>query len=182
MRAPAVAGFACFDTALGTCAIAWGEQGIVGSQLPEADAAATRARMQRRFPALAEGEPPPAVRQAIAGVQALLRGEPANLDVLTLDMSGHPEFHRRAWTLIRSLRPGQTATYGEIAERLGEPGAARSVGRAMGDNPFAPIVPCHRVHAAGGAHGGFSAPGGVHTKLRMLAIEGAAPGGQGLLF
>ena len=175
-------GFACFDTALGICGIAWGQDGIVGVQLPEVDAAATRARMQRRFPGLAEATPTPEAQQAIAGVQGLLRGERSGLQDIRLDMTGVPEFHRRAYQMARSLAVGETISYGEMARRLGEPGAARAVGQAMGSNPFAPIVPCHRVLAAGGRSGGFSAPGGARTKLRMLAIEGAAPNGQPSLF
>lgn len=175
-------GLACFDTALGTCGIAWGPDGIVGVQLPEVDAAATLARMQRRFPRLAEAAPTPEAQRAIAGVQGLLRGERSGLQDIRLDMNGVPEFHRRAYELARSLAVGETISYGEMARRLGEPGAARAVGQAMGSNPFAPIVPCHRVLAAGGRSGGFSAPGGAHTKLRMLAIEGAAPNGQPSLF
>lgn len=175
-------GFACFDTALGTCGIAWGSGGIVGVQLPEVDATATLARMRRRFPGLAEAAPTPEAQQAIAGVRGLLRGGRSGLQDIRLDMTGVPEFHRRAYELARSLAVGETISYGEMARRLGEPGAARAVGQAMGSNPFAPIVPCHRVLAAGGRSGGFSAPGGAHTKLRMLAIEGAAPNGQPSLF
>ena len=176
------AGFCCFDTELGTCGIAWGADGIVGVQLPESDPAATRTRMQRRFPALHESEAPLAVATAIEGVQRLLRGEPADFNAVCLDMSGVPEFHQRAYALALGLGRGETTTYGEMARRLGEPGAARAVGQAMGSNPFAPIVPCHRVLAAGGHSGGFSAAGGAITKLRMLAIEGAAPNGQPSLF
>ncbi len=175
-------GYACFDTALGTCGIAWGREGLLGVQLPEFDASATRVRMQRRFPHLAEAPPPTEVLQAIAGVQGLLRGERVDLRSIRLDMSGVPEFHQRTYALARCLAVGETITYGEMARRLGQPGAARAVGQAMGSNPFAPVVPCHRVLAAGGRSGGFSAPGGAHTKLRMLAIEGAAPNGQPSLF
>jgi methylated-DNA-[protein]-cysteine S-methyltransferase len=175
-------GFACFDTPLGTCAIAWGPGGVVGVQLPEADAMATRSRMQRRFPRLPEALPPPEAAAAVGAIQALLRGERVDLQGIRLDMAGVPEFHQRAYALARTLAVGETLTYGEMARRLGEPGAARAVGQAMGSNPFAPVVPCHRVLAAGGRSGGFSAPGGALTKLRMLAIEGAAPHGQPSLF
>ncbi len=175
-------GLAIFGTAIGSLAIAWGERGIVGSQLPERDAAATRARMRQRFPNLPEAPPTPEVAEAIAGLQAMLRGEPVDLSAVRLDMSGVPEFHQRIYTLARQLQPGQTTTYGELARQLGQPGAARAVGQAMGLNRFAPIMPCHRVLAANGATGGFSAPRGVHTKLQMLAIERAAPNGQPWLF
>jgi len=177
-------GWAVFDTAIGCCGIAWGEHGIVGSQLPERDREATRRRMKRRFPQADEAVPPPEVADAIGRLQALLRGEQgARVDLASvrLDMSGLSEFNRRVYMLARQLQPGQTTSYGEFARRLGDADAARAVGRALGQNPFAPIVPCHRVLAASGA-GGFSAPGGAQTKLRMLAIEGAAPNGQPMLF
>lgn len=174
--------FHCYDTALGCCALAWGEQGIVGSQLPEESTAATRDRMRARFPAarqLQDLEQLPApVLQARAGVQALLAGEPRDLLEVVLDEREVPEFNRQVYALTRRIPVGQTLTYGEVAARLGQPGAARAVGRAEGSNPFAPIVPCHRVMGAGGVGTGFSAHGGVETKLRLLAIEARATGQQ----
>lgn len=163
--------FALFDTAIGVCAIAWRGEKIAGGGLPEGDAARTRARMAKRG---WREEPPPAfVKQAINGVQALMRGERLDLREIKLDMSGLPEFDIRVYEAARRIRPGETTTYGALARTIGEPDAARAVGQALGRNPFAPIVPCHRVMAAGGKTGGFSAHGGVSTKLRMLAIEGA---------
>ena len=104
------------------------------------------------------------------------------LEQISLDMAGVPEFHCKVYAVARQLRPGQTCTYGEMAKTLGEPGAARAVGQALGANPFAPIVPCHRILAAGGKPGGFSGGRGAVTKLRMLEIEGAAFGGSLSLF
>jgi methylated-DNA-[protein]-cysteine S-methyltransferase len=170
--------FALFDTAIGRCAIAWGGHGIIGVQLPEAREAATRARMKRRFPGASEQSTPPHVGHAIAAIVALLRGEARDLTGLTLDMEGVPEFNRRVYEVARQIPPGRTLTYGAIAARLGDPGLARAVGHALGRNPFPIVVPCHRVLAAGGKLGGFSADGGVSTKRRMLAIEGA-PGIEG---
>jgi methylated-DNA-[protein]-cysteine S-methyltransferase len=172
--------FALFDTALGCCGLAWGEAGICGVQLPEADSAQTRARMVRRFPGAAESAPGQAEQAAIRSISAMLRGEPADVDGLDLDMRGVPEFHQRVYRVARTIAPGQTLTYGEVAARLGEPGAARAVGQALGRNPFAPVVPCHRVLAAGDKPGGFSASGGIRTKLRLLIIEGAMRGTPGL--
>ena len=166
--------FALFDTAIGRCGIAWAERGIVGVQLPEAQPAATRTRLRRRFPAAVEAPPSPLVRRAIARVTALLDGEAVDLTDLELDMEQLPPFQRRVYEAARAIPVGATLTYGEIAARIGEPGAARAVGQALGANPFALIVPCHRVLAAGGKPGGFSAPGGVTTKLRLLATEGAS--------
>ncbi|WIT11303.1 methylated-DNA--[protein]-cysteine S-methyltransferase [Paucibacter sediminis] len=169
--------FHCYDTALGCCGIAWGERGIVGAQLPEESAAATRDRMRVRFPTARETAAPPAeVWAAIEGVQALLRGEPRDLLEFRLDETGIPAFNQRVHALTRRIPVGQTRTYGELAQALGLPGAARAVGQAEGHNPFAPIVPCHRVMGAGGVGTGFSAHGGVATKLRLLAIEARATG------
>lgn len=144
-------------------------------QLPEAEEGATRSRMVRRFPSLREIEPPPEVHRATAAIHALLDGEPRDLAEIELDFDGVSEFHQRVYAIARRIPPGRTRTYGDIAEELGDKGLARSVGQALGLNPFAPVVPCHRVLAAGGKWGGFSAHGGAASKLRMLAIEGARP-------
>ena len=175
-------GFTLFDTAIGRCGIAWGGRGIVGVQLPEAHSAATRARLLRRFPAARETPPPGDIRLAVDAITALLGGERRDLSALALDMDRVPAFHRRVYEVARAIPPGSTRSYGEIAAALGEPGSARAVGQALGRNPFAIVVPCHRVLAAGGRAGGFSATGGVTTKLRMLAIEGARLNGQETLF
>jgi O-6-methylguanine DNA methyltransferase len=166
-------GFALFDTAIGRCGIAWGDRGVAGVQLPEAGEEATRVRMLHRFPAAGEATPPPEVQQTIERVVALLRGEASDLSTVALDMDGVPEFHRRVYDAARTIPPGGTLSYGDIARRVGAPGAARAVGQALGRNPFPIVVPCHRVLAAGGKIGGFSAQGGVTTKRRMLAIESA---------
>lgn len=165
-------GAALFDTIIGRCGIAWGPRGIVGVQLPET-ACAERARLLRRFPGAAESAPPPEVRQVIGHIVALLAGESPDLRSVVLDMSGIAEFDRRVYETARAIPKGTTRTYGEIAAELGDPGAARAVGQALGRNPFPIIVPCHRVLAADGRPGGFSAPGGVATKLKLLEIEGA---------
>ncbi|HSD73613.1 MAG TPA: methylated-DNA--[protein]-cysteine S-methyltransferase, partial [Steroidobacteraceae bacterium] len=175
-------GFTLFDTAIGRCGIAWGERGIVGVQLPEARELATRARMLERFPDAEESRPPPVIEAALEEITALLRGEPRDLTAIPLDMGGVPSFHQRVYEIARSIAPGSTSTYGEIAARLGAPGSARAVGQALGRNPFAIVVPCHRVLAAGGKVGGFSAQGGIATKLRMLSIEDARTNGQLALF
>jgi methylated-DNA-[protein]-cysteine S-methyltransferase len=170
------AGLALFDTAIGPCAIAWSARGISALQLPEADRQSTRARLRRRLPGAVEAEPPASVQHAIEAMVALLQGEPVDLGDIVLDETGVPDFHRRVYAVARTIAPGTTLTYGEVARRIGEPGAARAVGQALGQNPFAIIVPCHRVLAAAGGIGGFSAGGGRTTKRRMLAIERARPG------
>ncbi len=176
-------GYQLFETAIGHCGIAWGAQGLTGVQLPERDRAATLARMAARFGPMLDMAPPASVQQAIDKIVALLSGQPpdpADLSDIVLDMTGVPAFHQRVYALARRMLPGETMTYGEMARRLGDPGAARAVGQALGNNPFAPLVPCHRILAADGRSGGFSADGGARTKLRLLEIERTQFGGPGL--
>ncbi|MBL7090432.1 methylated-DNA--[protein]-cysteine S-methyltransferase [Acidovorax sp.] len=176
-------GYALFPTAIGHCGIAWQGAQLVGAQLPEdASELQTRARMQCRFPQLAESVMPPEVALWAARVVALLEGAHDDLCDVPLALNSVPPFQARVYELARRIPPGKTMTYGEMAAALGEPGAARAVGQALGHNPFAPVVPCHRVLAAGDRPGGFSAGGGALTKLRMLQIEGACPGGTPSLF
>jgi methylated-DNA-[protein]-cysteine S-methyltransferase len=164
--------YALFDTAIGTCGIVWNERGLTGVHLPDADSARTRAGVERRFPGAVLAPATPVVQQAIDGIVALFRGEKRDLREIVLDVDGLPEFNRRVYALARTIPPGVTLTYGEVAMRLGTPGMARAVGQALGQNPWPIVVPCHRVLAADGGMGGFSAPGGVATKRRMLEIEG----------
>jgi len=176
-------GFALFDTPIGTCGIAWSGRGIAGLQLPEPTAAATRARVKRRWPSAVEAEAVPAgVQRALDRVRTLLSGDAVDLADIPLDLEAAPEFHRRVYEMARTIPPGRTMTYGEIARRLGVPHESREVGQALGRNPVAIIVPCHRVLGADGKMGGFSANGGVSTKRRMLEIEGAPEVGAGPLF
>lgn len=161
-----------FDTALGRCGIAWHRDGVVAFALPGRDDERTLASLTRRFPAEA-GAPPGSIRAAIDGVRRLIAGEPIDLGFVEVDLDGVSDFDRHIYAVTRTIRPGETRTYGEIAHLIGEPGAARAIGRAMGDNPVPVIVPCHRVLAASGRIGGFSAPGGIATKRRLLAIESA---------
>ena len=165
--------FTTFDTAVGACAVAWGPGGITGVQLPDGDEPATRVRMQRRFPEAQRVAPPPAVEAAIGAMQALLRGETTDLTAVAVDLDAVDHLARRVYAVARTIPPGATLSYGEVADRIGEPRLTREVGRALADNPVPIIVPCHRVLAAGGRIGGFSANGGITMKLRLLAIEGA---------
>jgi methylated-DNA-[protein]-cysteine S-methyltransferase len=167
-------GFATFPTSIGTCAIAWSGRGIVRVQLQEGGDRPLRARLGRYCPDAVEQQPPAPVRRAIAHIQSLLDGQRPDLSEVPLDMEGVPPFHRRVYEAARTIPPGATTSYGEIAARAGAPGAARAVGQALGRNPFAIVVPCHRVLAAHGRMGGFSAHGGVNTKGRLLSIEGVA--------
>ena len=173
-------GWTMFDTALGGAAVAWGLRGILGIQLPEGSDLATETRIRRRFPQAQRAEAPEAVRRAIAAMVALINGERTDLSSADLDMDGVPAFNRQVYAIARSIPAGETLTYGEIAARMGDPGAARAVGRALGQNPFPIVVPCHRVVAAGGRIGGFSADGGIVTKVRLLSIERARIGAPSL--
>jgi methylated-DNA-[protein]-cysteine S-methyltransferase len=165
--------FAIFDTAIGNCGIVWSTRGINGVQLPMGSEEKTRSRIHQRYGDIAEAPPSGKVQHAIEGIVALLEGKPNDLNDVALDLDGVPEFHRGVYDIARTIPPGKTMTYGDIAKRLGGVELSRDVGQALGRNPCPIVVPCHRVLAAGGKPGGFSANGGVVTKLKMLAIEGA---------
>ena len=167
--------FALFDTPIGACAIVWGANGLRGLQLPRESKAETRAHVAKRWKDARETTPSRPAASAMAAIIALLRGQPSDLMQLPLDMSGVPAFHRRVYEAARAIPPGSTQSYGELAAALGTPGAARAVGQALARNPFAIVVPCHRVLAARGKLGGFTATGGVETKTTLLALEGYQP-------
>ncbi|HEY5410532.1 MAG TPA: methylated-DNA--[protein]-cysteine S-methyltransferase [Caulobacteraceae bacterium] len=167
------AGILVFDTPIGPCGLAWTQAGLIGVSLPEPDAAAVRARLQRRYPEATGGLPPPEVEDARQRILALLSGEAADLSPIALDLDRVGAFEQRIYAIARAIPPGEVMTYGEIASRVGEPQAAQAVGHAMGRNPWPIVVPCHRVVGSNGKLGGFSARGGTRTKLRILEIEGA---------
>lgn len=164
---------AIIETPIGRCGLVWGCRGVRGLQLPEASDGQLLARVRSRHPLLREVTPDAEAAAWVAAVESLLRGERRNLREIPLDLEGAPPFNRQVYEAARRIDPGETRTYGEIAAELGDPGFARAVGQALGQNPIAIIVPCHRVLAAGGRMGGFSAHGGVSTKRRLLEIEGA---------
>lgn len=164
--------YALFDTSIGRCGLAWGPRGIVGVQLPERSEGTTRTRLMRHCPNADEIEPPKHIARAIEEIVALLRGEKKGLRTLQLDMSRVPAFNARVYETARAIAPGKTRTYGDIARAIGDPSAARAVGQALGRNPFAIVVPCHRVVGANDRLVGFSASGGIATKLKLLEIEG----------
>ena len=170
-------GFTLFETPIGLCGLAWGERGLVGAQLPEAAPGAAWDRLRRRYPDAVEASPPSSIQRTIERINALLAGGRDDLIDVELDFSVVSPFNRRVYEIARAIAPGQTLTYGQIAKAMSrtgdDPGAARAVGKALGENPWPIIVPCHRVLGADGKSGGFSAPGGVETKARMLTIERA---------
>ncbi len=162
-----------FPTPIGHCALAWNSGGITAVALPEQDEDTLRAVLWRKHPDATESPPAPEIQAVIEGLLALLGGARPDLSGARLNMERTPAFPRRVYDVARRIPAGETRTYGEIARELGQAGAARAVGRALGQNPFPLIVPCHRVLAANGKHGGFSATGGVALKLDLLRREGA---------
>ena len=175
-------GFALFDTAIGCCALVWRGGLVIGAALPGVSECETRRFLDRRFPDAREVDPSEIARAAIAAVQRLLSGSHDDLSFIQLDLSEAPEFERRVYAAARAIPPGEVRTYGELAEAIGSPGSARAVGRVLGRNPVPIIIPCHRILASAGGSGGFSAPGGVSTKLKMLEIEGARRSAEPELF
>jgi methylated-DNA-[protein]-cysteine S-methyltransferase len=166
--------YTLFDSAIGICGVEWGPRGINGVQLPMGSEEKTRARIRQRHGDIEEAEPTTEVKATIGRIVDLLTGKPDDLLDIPLDLDGVPEFNRGVYDIARRIPPGKTLTYGDIAKLLGGVELARDVGQALGRNPCPIVVPCHRVLAAGNKPGGFSARGGVSTKLKMLAIEGAA--------
>ena len=162
-----------FGTPLGIFGVAWADRGIVRTFLPERSEDAARAQLARRLPDAHEGPVPDDVRRLAADVARLLTGEQVDLGWVQLDDAGVPAFDRSVYAVARTIPPGATITYGDVARRLGNVALSRDVGVALGRNPFPIVVPCHRVLAAGGRTGGFSAPGGTETKMHLLRIEGA---------
>jgi methylated-DNA-[protein]-cysteine S-methyltransferase len=162
-----------FETAAGFCGIAWNDVGITRFQLPAKSAEATERLVRRRLPSAEPGEPPSAVAVAVAAAQRYFAGEETDFSGFTLDLDEQLPFFRQIYAAARRVGWGRTTTYGTLAKELGAgPESARDVGQAMAENPVALIIPCHRVLAAGGKVGGFSAPGGTAAKIRMLELEG----------
>lgn len=167
----ASAGTRVFDTPVGRCAISWRGDRVSRFALPGRGLVDTG------------DEPPPWVVRACARVVSVLCGDARDdLRDLPLDLDAASPFERSIYEVARGIEPGTTLTYGEVAGRVGAPGAARAVGRALGRNPIPMIVPCHRVLGAGRWIGGFSAPGGADTKQRLLSIEARHFGDQPGLF
>lgn len=155
---------ATFSTALGTCAIAWNDVGLTRFLLPGDRAAAPEA----------EAVPPAWVQDVIERVRRHLAGEAQDFSDLRYDFSGVPAFNRRVLEATLAVKSGHTATYGQIAANIGESSvASRAVGTALGTNPWPLLIPCHRILSATGKMTGFSGPGGVATKSKLLALEGA---------
>lgn len=169
--------YSVFQTASGFCGVAWNGAGITRFWLPARTAEATERSVQRRLPGAVLGTPTPEVFEAIASAKRYFEGEAVDFTEVRLDLSEQGLFFRTVYAAARRVVWGRTTTYGTLAKELGaNPEAARDVGQAMAKNPVPLIIPCHRVLAAGGKIGGFSAPGGSAAKARMLELEGVRVG------
>jgi methylated-DNA-[protein]-cysteine S-methyltransferase len=167
--------YAVFKTASGFCGIAWSEVGITRFQLPTDDAAATERLLLRRMSNAKAVEPTRDIAGVIETVRRYFEGGKVDFSDLNLDLDGQDNLFKQIYALARRLEWGQTTTYGALAKEIdADPRLARDVGQAMARNPIPLIIPCHRVLAAGGKVGGFSAPGGSASKIRMLQLEGIA--------
>ncbi len=177
-------GISLFDTSIGRCGVAWRDDAVVGVQIPERTDEQTRRHLHLKLvgdaavapgsdpaPTVLPATPPPPIASAIDGMQSLLEGKQVDLNFVDVDFGTAPEFEAAVWEATRAVPPGTSVTYGELADRIGRPGAAQAVGRALGANPCPIVVPCHRVIGADGQLIGFSAHGGTETKRKMLLIE-----------
>jgi len=167
--------FTTFETKNGFVGLAWNQQGVSGLRLPARSEEAAEKAILRRLPEARRAVPSPAIAQLISDIQRYFGGEKIDFSRIAVDLGSQSPFFASVYAEVRKLGWGETTTYGAVAKTLGaEPQAARTVGQAMASNPVPLIVPCHRVLAAGGKLGGFSAPGGSDSKARMLEIEGVA--------
>lgn len=166
-----------FETAIGFCGIAWSERGVTRFQLPTKSAEAAERLLRRRSPGAEQSEPSPATATVIAAARRYFDGEETDFSAIPLDLDDCDPFFAKIYVALRKVGWGRTTTYGALAAEVGAGReAARDVGVAMARNPAPLIIPCHRVLAAGGKIGGFSAPGGAQTKIRMLKLEGVEAG------
>ena len=163
-----------FDTAIGPCGVAWGPHGLRAVSFAEKSSELTERRLREKSGSAGPAAPPPAIAAVVADIQRYLAGARVDFSVVTVDLSPLDPFRRKLYQTLRAIGFGATTTYGELARRIGadEVEGARDVGAAMGRNPMPIVIPCHRVLAAGGEIGGFSAPGGAATKAKLLALEG----------
>jgi methylated-DNA-[protein]-cysteine S-methyltransferase len=175
-------GYAIFDTAIGRCGIVWSETGVMAVQLPEVREIDTRRRIFQIHPDAREQRPSDNAELAIDGIAALLHGSDPDFSDVSLDAGGLPAFDRRVYEATCAIPRGETRTYHEIAKTLGASGAVHSVAQAIVKNPFMLIVPCHRVLEAGNYTDRLSPYGGVISKRRLLALEGAHPIASKTLF
>jgi methylated-DNA-[protein]-cysteine S-methyltransferase len=165
-----------FRSSFGLCGVAWSQEGVTAFQLPEGDKQALEARLRKGARRERRGELPPTAERAVTKLKRYFDGEKVDFFDLPLDLDGCSPFNTSVYDAARSIAWGKTATYGDLARKIGSPHAARAVGHALARNPVAIIIPCHRILAAGARIGGFSAHGGVALKERLLELESASRG------
>jgi methylated-DNA-[protein]-cysteine S-methyltransferase len=171
-----------FETQIGWVGIAWSDAGLTRLQLPERDRAATHRRLLATMPRHGDQivrsveNLPAEIAAIVAAITRYASGEAVDLSAIPVDLAGADDFQLAIYAAARKLGFGEVTTYGELAARAGHPGMARETGQALGSNPVPLVVPCHRILAAGGKIGGFSAPGGAATKERLLEMEGVHVG------
>ncbi len=174
--APITAGHAVLETVIGFMGIAWSEKGLIRLCLPEKSRDAVERRLMRHAGVASNTEQPQWVVKLVASIKAYAAGEDVDFSGVPVDLDGVDDFRLAIYDAARKLGYGETTTYGELAKRAGRPGLPRETGAALGANPVPLVIPCHRILAAGGKIGGFSAPGGSTTKEKMLAMEGVRVG------
>ena len=173
---PAAIGHAVFETALGFMGVAWSEKGLTRLCLPQSGRDSVERRLLRLDGAIPAGPRPQWVAGLIEAIKAYAAGATVDFSGFPVDLAGVDEFRLAIYEAARKLAFGEVTTYGELARRAGHAGLARETGAALGANPVPLVIPCHRILAAGGRIGGFSAPGGSAAKERMLALEGVRLG------
>jgi methylated-DNA-[protein]-cysteine S-methyltransferase len=173
---PAAIGHAVFETALGFMGIAWSEKGLTRLCLPQASRDSVERRLLRLDGAIPGGDRPRWVDELVAAITAYAAGAAVDFSAFPVDLTGVDAFRLAIYDAARKLAFGEVTTYGELAKRAGHAGLARETGAALGANPVPLVIPCHRIMAAGGKIGGFSAPGGSAAKERMLSLEGVRVG------
>jgi methylated-DNA-[protein]-cysteine S-methyltransferase len=178
METAASTGHIVFETALGFFGLAWSDAGLTRLCLPQKSREAVERRLLRLdgLPPASEADRPRWVEELIASIRAYAAGETVDFSAVPVDLAGVDDFRRAIYETARKLAFGDTTTYGELAKRAGHAGLARETGAALGANPVPLVIPCHRILAAGGRIGGFSAPGGSAAKERMLGLEGVRVG------
>lgn len=170
--------YALFETPIGACGVAWRGSALTAVQLPEASRRASEARLRALPQRPGEGRPPAAVERTIGDLRRYFAGESVDFASVVVDLTDVTPFHRTVYEAARAVGWGKTVTYGELARRIGMPDSARAVGYALSRNPIPIIIPCHRILAAGGKIGGFSAYGGIFAKEHLLFLEGGRAGGD----
>ena len=156
-----------FATALGVCRIEWSETGVTAFRLPAGEEVPVASLAD-------EAVVPSWVRELAEQTKKHLTGDLQDFGQTSFDFFRVSSFQREVYAAALTVKAGQTQTYGWLARKIGHPvSVSRAIGTALGQNPWPLLVPCHRFIGASGKMVGFSGPGGIPTKLRLLALEGA---------